>query len=108
MVSSKAETSSSQYVPLALHDDSNDSITTLQKQSSEDDHSVPLLETSNTLPVPTQSKPSQLPKFIFYFFLALMLLSTVNVALLPATLSRYLAYPLSDSEIEALPYGDAG
>ena len=53
------------------------------------------------------SKTPQLPKLILYFSFALALLSAVNVALLPTTLSRYHSRPLSDSELEALPYGDA-
>ncbi|KAJ6187075.1 hypothetical protein N7519_001983 [Penicillium mononematosum] len=51
--------------------------------------------------------PPQLSKLILYFSFALALLSAVNVALLPTTLSKYQAYPLSDSDLEALPYGDA-
>jgi len=104
MFSSKAKSSSSDYAPLARHDDgSEESIATLEKRSSsEDDHSAPLLEASDT-----PSKSSQLPKLILYFSFALALLSTVNVALLPTILSKYQAYPFSDSELEALPYGDA-
>ncbi|KAF2128929.1 hypothetical protein P153DRAFT_367237 [Dothidotthia symphoricarpi CBS 119687] len=82
MFSSKAESNSPEYAPLALHDDGEDSVATLEK-------------------------PSQLPKLILYFSFALALLSAVNVALLPITLSRYQAYPFSDSELKALPYGDA-
>lgn len=103
MPSSKAESSSPQYAPLALHDDGEDSIT----RSSEDEHSIPLLEGSEKLPALALSKPSQLSKLILYFSFALVLLSAVNVALLPTILSRYQAYPFSDSELEALPYGDA-
>ena len=105
MFSSKAKSSSSKYAPLALHDDGQDSNSSFEKRSSsEDDHSAPLLEASDNLP---PSKPSQLPKLILYFSFALALLSAVNVALLPTTLSRYQAYPFSDSELKALPYGDA-
>lgn len=108
MFSSKAKSSSSQYAPLALHDDGEGSSATLEKRSSsEDDHSAPLLEASDNLPALAPSKPSQLPKLILYFSFALALLSAVNVALLPTTLSKYQAYPFSDSELEVLPYGDA-
>lgn len=108
MSPSKAKSSSSQYAPLPLHDDGEGSSATLEKRSSsEDDHSAPLLEGSDNLPALEPSKPSQLPKLILYFSLALALLSAVNIALLPAILSKYQAYPFSDSELEALPYGDA-
>ncbi|KAJ5998030.1 hypothetical protein N7522_009690 [Penicillium canescens] len=107
MSSSKAKSSSSQYVPLSLHDDGEDSSTTLEKRSSKDDHSAPLLEASDNLNGLAPSKPSQLPKLILYFSFGLALLSAVNVALLPTTLSKYQAYPLSDSDLKALPYGDA-
>jgi hypothetical protein len=106
MFFSKANSTSSDYAPLALHNDGEDSILTHEKSSSEDDHSVPLLEASESTPVLAPYKPSQLPKPILYFTFALALLSTVNVALLPATLSKYKAYPFSDSELEGLPYGD--
>ncbi|KAF1848779.1 SAM-dependent methyltransferase [Cucurbitaria berberidis CBS 394.84] len=110
MFSSKSKSNSSEYAPVALHDHVNDSIPTLEKRSSsedEDDHSAPLLEAEDNLPALAPSKPSQLPKLILYFSFALALLSAVNVALLPTTLSKYRAYPFSDSELEALPYGDA-
>ena len=106
-MSSKAKPSSSQYAPLSLHDDGEGSSATLEKRLSADDHSIPLLEASDNHPTLAPSKPSQLPKLIFYFSFALALLSAVNIALLPSTLSKYRAYPLSDSELEALPYGDA-
>ncbi|KAK8023796.1 hypothetical protein PG993_011862 [Apiospora rasikravindrae] len=108
MFSPKAKPSSSQYAPLARQDDSEGSNATPEKRSSsEDDHSAPLLEASDSLPTQAPSKPSQLPNLILYFSFGLALLSAVNVALLPATLSKYHAYPFSDTEIEALPYGDA-
>ena len=107
MFFSKAKSSSSEYAPLALHDDGDESTATHEKCSSEDGHSVPLLEASDSIPVLAPYKTSQLPKLILYFSFALALLSAVNVALLPATLSKYQAYPFSDSELEALPYGDA-
>ncbi|PWY94458.1 hypothetical protein BO94DRAFT_457993 [Aspergillus sclerotioniger CBS 115572] len=108
MSSSKAKSSSSQYAPLPLHDDGEGSSATLEKRSSsEDDHSAPLLEAEDNLPALAPSKPSQLPKLVLYFSFALALLSAVNIALLPPTLSKYRAYPFSDSELEALPYGDA-
>ncbi|KAJ5317522.1 hypothetical protein N7508_002030 [Penicillium antarcticum] len=107
MSSSKAKSSSSQYAPLSLHDNGEDSSATPEKRSSEDDHSAPLLEASDNLNALAPSKPSQLPKLIIYISFALALLSAVNVALLPTTLSKYQAYPFSDSDLEALPYGDA-
>ncbi|KAJ5493622.1 hypothetical protein N7463_009709 [Penicillium fimorum] len=107
MSSSKAKSSSSQYAPLSLHDDGEGSSASLEKRSSEDDHSAPLLEASDNLPALAPSKPSQLPKLVLYFSFVLALLSAVNVALLPTTLSKYQAYPFSDSDLEALPYGDA-
>lgn len=107
MSSSQGKSSSSQYEPLSLQDDGEGSSATFEKRSSEDDHSTPLLEASDNLPALAPSKPSQLPKLILYFSFALALLSAVNVALLPTTLSKYQAYPFSDSDLEALPYGDA-
>ncbi|KAH6629542.1 hypothetical protein C7974DRAFT_394693 [Boeremia exigua] len=104
MFSSKAKSGPSEYAPLA-HDDGEDSVANSEKlSSSEDDHSVPLLEASDDF---LPSKPSSLPKLVLYFSFALALLSAVNVALLPTTLSKYRAFPFSDSELEALPYGDA-
>ncbi|KAG9258581.1 uncharacterized protein F5Z01DRAFT_689968 [Emericellopsis atlantica] len=107
MASSKAKSSS--YAPLGQHDDDKDSIATLEEHSaaSENDHSAPLLEAPDSLPSLTPSKSSHFPKLIFYFSLALVLLSTANVALLPATLSKYLAYPLTESQLGDLPLGDA-
>ncbi|KAI2722719.1 hypothetical protein CBS147332_3648 [Penicillium roqueforti] len=107
MSSSQGKSSSSQYEPLSLQDDGEGSSATFEKRSSEDDHSTPLLEASDNLPALAPSKPSQLPKLILYFSFALALLSAVNIALLPTTLSKYQAYPFSDSDLEALPYGDA-
>ncbi|PLB33143.1 uncharacterized protein BDW47DRAFT_121467 [Aspergillus candidus] len=108
MSTSKAKPSCSQYAPLSLHDDGEGSSAALEKRSfSEDDHSAPLLKGSDNLPALAPSKPSQLLQLIFYFSFALALLSAVNIALLPTTLSKYHAYPFSDSELEALPYGDA-
>lgn len=103
---------SSKYAPIALHDDGDDSISSSEKRSSSsssDDHSAsaPLLEALDNVPGFAPSKHSQLPRLILYFSFALALLSAVNVALLPTTLSKYHAYPFSNSELEALPYGDA-
>jgi hypothetical protein len=107
-MSSKEKFSSSQYTPLSLHEDGESSSSSLEKRSSsEDDHSAPLLEASDNLPGLASSKSSQMPKLVLYFSFALALLSAVNVALLPSTLSKYQAYPLSDSEVEALPNGDS-
>ena len=110
MSSSKTKSSSSQYAPVSLHDDGEDPSIAFEKRSSdedEDDHSEPLLESSGNTRDLEQPKPSQLPKLILYLSFAVALLSAVNVALLPATLSRYQAYPFSDSDLEALPYRDA-
>ena len=108
MFFSKAKSSSSQYAPLEPHDDGQGSNATSEKRSSsEDDQAAPFLEASNNLPALKPSKPSQLPKLILYFSFALALLSSVNIALLPATLSKYKAYPFSDSELENLLNGDA-
>lgn len=63
----------------------------------EADHSAPLLETS-----PPPKFPHSNNNFVFYFSLALALLSAINVALLPATLSKYQACSFSDTA-----HGDA-
>ncbi|KAK6087112.1 hypothetical protein SCUP234_02205 [Seiridium cupressi] len=99
----------SQYAPLLLPDNGESSSSPLGKHSSseDDDHSAPLLEDSENDTALAPSNTSQLPKLILYFSFALAMLSTVNVALLPATLSNYRAYPFSNSELNALPYGDA-
>ncbi|KAM3429796.1 hypothetical protein NHJ13734_008018 [Beauveria thailandica] len=108
MFSSKAKPSSSQYEPLSVRDDGEGFGAVIEKRfSTEDDHSAPLLEASDKMPALAPSQPSQLPKLILYFSLALALLSTVNIALLPVTLSKYQAHPFSDSELDNLPYGDA-
>ncbi|KAK8149800.1 hypothetical protein G3M48_005553 [Beauveria asiatica] len=108
MFSSKAKPSSSQYEPLSVRDDGEGFSAVIEKRfSTEDDHSAPLLEASDKMPALAPSQPSQLPKLILYFSLALALLSTVNIALLPVTLSKYQAHPFSDSELDNLPYGDA-
>lgn len=105
MLFSRLESSSSKYAPLEPHADGEDSNSSPEKRSSEADDDSPLLKPSDNLLTP--SKPSQLPKLILYFSFAVALLSAVNVALLPATLSKFHAYPFSDSDLEALPYGDA-
>ena len=110
MPSSKVKSSTSKYAPLTRHDHSEGSDENLEMRfssASQDDNSVPLLEGSDKLPNVPPSKSSQLPRLIIYFSFALALLSTVNIAIFPATLSKYQAYPLSESELEALPYGDA-
>jgi hypothetical protein len=107
MSSPREKPSTSQYAALSLHDDGEVSSTSLEKRISEDDHSAPLLEASDSLPTDSSSKPSRLPKLILYFSFALALLSAVNVALLPTTLSKYQSYTFSDSDVKALPYGDA-
>ncbi len=102
MFFSKERGSSSEYALLALHADDEDSIATPENRSSSSS-----LVASDNLSALAPSKPSQPPKLILYFSFALALLSAANIALFPATLSQYQAYPLSDSELEALPYGDA-
>ncbi|OHE92543.1 hypothetical protein CORC01_12122 [Colletotrichum orchidophilum] len=107
---SKSKSASPQYVPLTLQDHGEGSSTSLEKRASsedDDDHSAPLLEAPGNLPALAPSKPWQFPKLILYFSFALALLSAVNVGLLPATLSSYRASPFSESELSALPYGDA-
>jgi hypothetical protein len=76
------------YAPLSLHDDGKGFSATLERRSSEDDHSAPLLEASDNLPGLAPSKPSQLPKPILHFSVALALLSceshyTIKVPSLP-------------------------
>ncbi|KAI0196413.1 hypothetical protein F4808DRAFT_323595 [Astrocystis sublimbata] len=100
----QAKSSFPQHAPRLPHDDGERFSATLElRSSSDDDHSVP----SHNLPALTPSKPSRLTQLTLYFSIAIALLSAVNVALLPAILSKYKAYPFSDSEHEALPYGDA-
>jgi hypothetical protein len=108
MFPSKAESGPSEYVSISRYDDgSEDSTVTPENRTFfEDEHSIPLLEGSPKSLAPSPSKASQFPKLVFYFSFALALLSAVNVALLPTTLSKYRFYPFSDSELEALPYGD--
>lgn len=103
MFFSKERDSSSEYALLARHDDGEDSIATPEDHS----FSSSSLDALDSLSALAPSKPSQLPKLVLYFSFALALLSAANIALFPATLSKYQAYPLSDSELEALPYGDA-
>lgn len=74
--------------------------------SSENEHAVPLLDTTGNSLSQASPDPFKLHKIIIYLSFALALLSAVNVALLPATLSKYLAHPFTDSELKALPYGD--
>jgi hypothetical protein len=97
MFFSKERSSSSEYAPLALHAD------------SEEDHSSSSssLVASDSLSSLAPSKPSQLSKLILYFSFTLALLSAANITFFPAALSKYQAYPFSDSELEALPHGDA-
>ncbi|KAM3506368.1 hypothetical protein MY11210_007575 [Beauveria gryllotalpidicola] len=108
MFSSKVKPSPSQYECLSRRDNGEGFSAVLEKglSTTEDDHSSPLLEDSGSLPALAPSQPSQLLKLILCFSLALALLSTVNIALLPITLSKYQAHPFSDSELDALPYGD--
>ncbi|TDZ36766.1 hypothetical protein C8035_v008781 [Colletotrichum spinosum] len=106
-MSSSPKSSSSHYVPLSPSDTGERSTASFEKRSSSEDHSAPLLEASEGFPTPALTKPSQLPKLILYLSFALALLSTANIALLPATLSHYRAHPFSDPELNALPYGDA-
>lgn len=105
---SKAKPSSPQYAPLATDADGEDTIKSPEKRSiSEDDDSSLSLITSDNLPSHAPSKLFQLPKITVYFSFALALLSAANIALLSVTLAEYQAYPFSDSELEALPHGDA-
>jgi hypothetical protein len=65
------------------------------------------LEAPDNLPALEPPKPSQPAKLNLYFSFGVALLSAVNIALLPATLSKYQACPFSVFELEVLPYGDA-
>jgi hypothetical protein len=109
MLSSSAEAGPSKYASLPRYDDgSEESVTTYGDHSlSEDENSIPLLEGSEKLPALSLCKTSQVPKLILYFSFALALLSAVNIALLPTTLTKYHSHPFSDSELENLPHGDA-
>lgn len=110
MSSSKQKPDSSHYAPVSLQDNGEDFDMNLEKRPSdddEDDQSALLLKSSSNFSDIEQPKPSQLSKAILYLSFALALLSAVNVALLPATLSKYHGYPLSDSELKALPFGDS-
>ena len=108
MFFSKAKPSSSKYAPLAIDADGEETIKSPEKRSiSEDDDSSLSLITSDNLPSLAPSKLFQLPKIAVYFSFALALLSAANIALLSVTLAEYQAYPFSDSELEALPHGDA-
>jgi hypothetical protein len=105
MFSSKAKSDASDYKPVAIRDDGDDSMTSSEKcSSSEDDR---LLEDSDNLRTLASPRSPQLPNLILYLAITLMLLSAANVALLPTALSKYRAYPYSDTDLEALPYGDA-
>jgi hypothetical protein len=105
MFSSKEKSDASDYKPVALRDDGDDLMTSSEKcSSSEDDR---LLEDSDNLRTLASHRSLQLPKLILYLTFTLLLLSTANVALLPTVLSKYRAYPYSDADLEALPYGDA-
>jgi hypothetical protein len=105
MFSSKPKSDASDYKPVALRDDGDDSMTRSEKcSSSEDDR---LLEDSDNLPMLASHRSNQLPKVVLYLAFTLLLLSAANVALLPTVLSKYRAYPYSDADLEALPYGDA-
>lgn len=106
MFPSKERSKSSKYAPVPSQSDDENSTTSLEmRSSSDDDHSVPSLEASDDFSTQT-SKSSQLPKIIFYLSLAVALLSAVNIAILPPTLSEYRAHPLPATKLEALPYGD--
>ncbi|TQW04090.1 SAM-dependent methyltransferase [Cordyceps javanica] len=102
----KEKPDSSQYQRLLLRDDGDGCSTPFENRASSDgDHSAASHQGLDGL---APSKPSQLPRLILYFSFALALLSAVNIALLPATLARYRDYPLSDSDLAALPHGAAG
>ncbi|CBY00127.1 hypothetical protein LEMA_P077160.1 [Plenodomus lingam JN3] len=110
MFSSQEQSGSSKYTPVILHDHedsaSSEKSSSSQSEPYKDDHTSPLLEASNNHPDCASAKSSRLPKVVLYLSFALALLSTVNVAILPATLSNYHFYPFSDSELEKLPHGD--
>lgn len=102
--------SSSRYEALSLRaigDGCGGSSSTSQKRlSSEDDSSASLLEGSDNLPAQASPQPS-VRRLILYLSLAVVLLSAANVALLFATLSMHRDNcPLSDTELDALSFGD--
>lgn len=104
----KTKLSSPDYTSIAHYKDSSeDSDTGREKRfSSEADHSLPLLESTNERPIHASSVPINIPKIVIYLSLGLVLLSAVNIAILPATLSKYLAHPFTESGLRQLPYGD--
>lgn len=110
MFSSMLRPSSSRYEALSLRaigDGCGGSSSTSQKRlSSEDDSSASLLEGSDNLPAQASPQPS-VRRLILYLSLAVVLLSAANVALLFATLSMHRDNcPLSDTELDALSFGD--
>jgi hypothetical protein len=84
MFASRFTANSSEYAPLNLHSDEEDSTATHEKSSSDYHHS-PSASPANTN---TRTR-SALLKIIFCLSLALALLSAANIALLPAILSTY-------------------
>lgn len=107
MFSSIMKPSSSKYRPLSRRANSDASSSTPERRLSEEDSSAALLETLDNLPAQAPPRPPLLPRLVLYLSFALALLSAANIALLPATLSKYRDSPLSDSELDALPFGDA-
>ncbi|KAJ2983027.1 hypothetical protein NQ176_g985 [Zarea fungicola] len=105
MSPSDAKPSSSQYVPLSLGEEEGGTDSVTESRSS--DHFALLPEESANLLAPTSANSSQLPRLILFLSFALALLSSANIALLPATVSNYHASLFSDSGLDALPNGDA-
>lgn len=102
MFFSEPKSDSPPYTHVATHDSGDD-----HRSSSEDGHSAPLLGASDSLATAAPPKPSQAARLRIYLSIGLALLSAINIAIFPAALSKYHAYPLSESELENLPLGDA-
>ncbi|KZO93325.1 hypothetical protein CALVIDRAFT_529525 [Calocera viscosa TUFC12733] len=105
MFSRQPKSKSSQYAALSLHADGEGEgspLTSSEKALDDGEGGSPLNPTAEL----QQPKSLFLPKLLLYASLALALLSAANLLLLPATLSQYLAYPLSEEELAALPFPD--
>ena len=97
MFASEIKANASEYAPLALHSDEEDSVTTHEKHSSSDYGHSP----SSALIATDNRARSTLLKVILCLSLALALLSAMNIALLPAILSNYHAQACSNAGLTA-------
>ncbi|EJT97272.1 hypothetical protein DACRYDRAFT_59108 [Dacryopinax primogenitus] len=89
-----------EYTALALHAEDEPLTKDVDRDSD-----LPAQSGSDDFP-PVQPQSQLLPKLVLYASLALALLSTVNVLLLPTTLHQYLSYPFSEQELKDLPFPD--